>query len=137
MKKILVLLSFILISTFSIAQNNNFSDSNPPNIKDVSFDKDNIILNKKISYKYDRNEDLFTIKNIDGKKLIEGSIKNLGDKKFETTINFLSKNIKFSNPKIIGRNDLIFALVNFNVFNKNGTINELKLEEFIKKYNIL
>ncbi|HLV52353.1 MAG TPA: hypothetical protein VKY44_10450 [Flavobacterium sp.] len=137
MKDYLILFVFMLISNFSIAQHRNFNDSNPPNVTEVSFEKDNIILNGKIAYKYERNENTFVIKNIEDEKLIEGNIENIGYKKFKTIINFLAQNIEFTNPQIVGRNDLIFAFVNFNVFEKDGSINEKRLKLFFKKFNTL
>ena len=94
-------------------------------------------MNEIVSYKYERLDNKFIIKSLEGSEILKGTIENIGYNKFFTKIIFVNLNKEFSNPKIIGRNDLIFALVNFNVFNNDSTINESKLKEFIEKYNTL
>ncbi len=125
---------FNLVAT---AQHRNFSDSNPPHVTEVSFDSEHIILNHKIAYKYERIENHFVIKDKKGQNLIEEDIENIGYQKFKSTIHFLAQDITFSNPEIVGRNDLIFAFVNFNVFEKDGSINEERLKLFVDKFNQL
>lgn len=137
MKKLLLFLVFILSSNLSISQHGDFRDSKKPNVKKVEMEEDLIFLNKKAAYKYKRVGNDFSILKMDGQKIIEGNIENIGKNKFKTLINFIPQNVKFSNSKIVGRNDLVFALVNFNVFEKNGTINEERLKLFLDEYNEL
>ncbi len=135
--KKLFLVVFIFISNSIFSQSRDFSDSLSPNITSVSFNENEIILNEIVSYKYERLDNKFIIKSLEGSEILKGTIENIGYNKFFTKIIFVNLNKEFSNPKIIGRNDLIFALVNFNVFNNDSTINESKLKEFIEKYNTL
>lgn len=136
LKKI-ILVIFISISNFIFSQSRDFNDSNPPNITAVSFKESKIILNNAVAYNYERVEKDFIIKSLEGVDILKGTIENIGNNKFSTKIVFFNLNKEFSNPKIIGRNDLIFAFVNFNVFNKDSFINEARLKEFIDKYNTL
>ena len=59
--------------------------------------------------------------------MITGDITSLGDNKFSSVITFVTFGKKFSNTKIVGRNDLIFALCKNNVFTE-----DFKLREFYK-----
>lgn len=137
MTKYLTLFLLILLSNISFAQHRIFSDSNPSNITDVSFDKDHIILNKKIAYTYQRIENDFTLRNLENEIILEGYIENIAYKTFKTTITFSEPKVDFYNARIVGRNDLIFALVNFNVFNTDGTIDPKRLALFIQNFNEL
>ena len=105
-------------------------------ITDVSFKGTEIILNKKHAFNYQKDGNHFSILTLDDQKIIEGDISSLGDGKFSSLITFLPDR-KFSNEKIIGRNQLIFALVEKNVFNKDFSINGENLDEFFKEYNQL
>ncbi|MDM1046268.1 hypothetical protein HX004_15705 [Myroides sp. 1354] len=134
-KHLIIIIFLLLFSLVGTAQHRNFSDSNPPHVTEVSFDSQHIILNHKIAYKYERIENHFIIKDKEGQNIIEGDIENIGYQRFKSTIHFLAQDITFSNPEIVGRNDLIFAFVNFNVFEKDGSINEERLKLFFEKFN--
>lgn len=103
----------------------------------VKFETDKIILNNKPAFNYSKVSNYFTISDLDGKELINGDITALGDNKFSSVITFVTFGKKFSNAKIVGRNDLIFALCKNNVFTEDFKINEVKLNEFFDKYNEL
>lgn len=103
----------------------------------VKFETDKIILNNKPAFNYSKTYNYFTISDLDGKELITGDITPLGDNKFSSVITFVTFGKKFSNAKIVGRNDLIFALCENNVFTKDFKINEEKLNAFFEKYNEL
>lgn len=103
----------------------------------VKFETDKIILNNKPAFNYSKTQNYFTISDLDGKELINGDITAIGDNKFSSVITFLTFEKKFSNAKIVGRNDLIFALCENNVFTEDFKIDEAKLTEFFEKYNEL
>ncbi len=103
----------------------------------VKFETDKIILNNKPAFNYNKLYNYFTISDLNGKELITGDITALGKNKFSSVINFVTFDKKFSNAKIIGRNELIFALCENNVFTEDFKINEEKLTEFFEKYNEL
>ena len=103
----------------------------------VKFETDKIILNNKPAFNYSKVQNYFTISTLDGKELIKGTITALGDNKFSSVITFVTFEKKFSNTKIVGRNDLIFTLCENNVFTEDFKINEVKLTEFFEKYNEL
>jgi len=105
-------------------------------IKDVSFNGTEIKLNNKHAFNYQKDGNHFAILTLDNQKIIEGDISSLGDGKFTSLITFLPDR-KFSNEKIVGRNQLIFALVEKNVFNKDFSINSENLDEFLKENNQL
>ncbi len=103
----------------------------------VEFTKEDIVLNNKIAFKYSKEGNRFEIFDLNNKSLIVGNIKSIGNGKFSSIIVFQTLGQQFSNSRIIGRNDLIFALCENNVFTKDLDINEDKLKEFIKRYNEL
>jgi hypothetical protein len=103
----------------------------------VKFETDKIILNNKPAFNYSKVYNSFTISDLDGKELITGDITALGENNFSSVITFVTFDKKFSNAKIVGRNDLIFALCQNNVFTKDFKINEEKLNAFFEKYNEL
>lgn len=133
MKKILLitllLLSFIKLS----AQETEKKQI----ITAVKFETDKIILNNKPAFNYNKVYNYFTISDLDGKELIKGDITALGDNIFSSVITFVTFEKQFSNAKIVGRNDLIFALCENNVFTEDFKINEEKLTAFFEKYNEL
>lgn len=103
----------------------------------VKFEEDNIILNNKVAFKYSKVGNDFVINDLDGNEIIKGSITQIGDKKYTSVITFVTINKEFSNKKIIGRNDLIFAMCENNVFTKKFEIDPDKLSAFLEKYNEL
>ncbi len=106
-------------------------------ITKVKFETDKIILNDKPAFNYSKVYNYFTISDLNGKELITGDITSLGNNKFSSVITFVTFGKKFSNTKIVGRNELIFALCENNVFTVDFKINEEKLNVFFEKYNEL
>ncbi|MGH2564538.1 MAG: hypothetical protein ACRDE5_08495 [Ginsengibacter sp.] len=98
---------------------------------------DKIILNNKLAYNYTRNGNDFIISDLEGKELIKDSIISLGNGKFSSIITFVTVGKDFSNSKIIGRQQLIFALCENNIIKEDFTIDEEKLTAFLEKYNEL
>lgn len=103
----------------------------------IELETDKIILNNKLAYNYSRNNNDFTISDLDGKELIKGSITSLGNGNFSSILTFVTIGKEFSNAKIIGRQEIIFALCNNNVITKNFKIDKKKLRLFFEKYNEL
>lgn len=66
--------------------------------------------------------------------IISGEIRKI-DNEWVSKIQFHSVEKSFSNKKIIGRNNLIFALVESNVIGENFEIQKDKLLKFIEKFN--
>jgi len=135
--KILNLIFLVLLLSFSnnklFAQKENKEQA----IKAVQFETDKIILNNKLAYNYKKNDNNFSILDLQNKEIISGQITSLGDGKFSSIITFTASGKQFSNEKIIGRNNLIFALAEYNVINEDFTIDEERLSSFILKYNQL
>jgi hypothetical protein len=103
----------------------------------VTFSGNDILIdgNKCFTYKKDGND--FMISDAASKPLITGSIfKNILGR-FESKIRFLQVNKDFSNKNIVGRNDLVFSLVNNKVIGTDCRIDTEKLENFIKENNEL
>lgn len=69
--------------------------------------------------------------------MIKVSITAQGNGKFSSIITFLTIGKEFSNKKIIGRQEIIFALCDNNIINDNFKIDEIKLINFFEKYNEL
>jgi len=133
MKKILLIIILLLSFINLSAQETEKKQI----ITAVKFETDKIILNNKPAFNYSKAQNYFTISDLDGKELINGDITAIGDNKFSSVITFLTFEKKFSNAKIVGRNDLIFALCENNVFTEDFKIDEAKLTEFFEKYNEL
>ncbi|MCL9810095.1 hypothetical protein [Flavobacterium luminosum] len=133
MKKLLLISILILSFTNLIAQEAKEKQI----ITAVKLEADKIILNNKIAYNYTRNGNDFLISNLDGKELIKGSITSHGDGKFSSVITFVTFGKDFSNAKIIGRKEIIFALCENNIIKDNFEIDEVKLASFFEKYNEL
>ena len=133
MKKILFFVIFIL----SFANLKAQESKDVQIITAVKLEADKIILNNKIAYNYTRNGNDFLISKLDGKELIKGSITSLGDGKFSSIITFVTIGKEFSNEKIIGRKEVIFALCENNVIKENFELDEAKLNLFFEKYNEL
>lgn len=133
MKKKVLLLIFVLSFANVIAQKSRESQI----ITAIKLEADKIILNNKLAYNYNRNGNDFVISNLDGKELIKGSITAQGNGKFSSIITFLTIGKEFSNKKIIGRQEIIFALCENNIIKDNFEIDETKLTKFFEKYNEL
>jgi hypothetical protein len=133
MKKILFFAIFILSFVNLKAQ----ESKDVQIITAVKLEADKIILNNKTAYNYTRNGNDFLISKLDGKELIKGSITSLGNAKFSSIITFVTIGKEFSNEKIIGRKEVIFALCENNVIKENFELDEAKLKLFFEKYNEL
>jgi hypothetical protein len=100
----------------------------------VTFSKDSIVINNTTCFSYAKTDSNFSIKSLDGKPLITGSVKNVAPGKFSTNYSFLTVNKEFHNDRINGRNALIFALVQNDVISA-CQLKEDKLLKFIRKNN--
>ncbi|HEY4209103.1 MAG TPA: hypothetical protein VGM31_19900 [Puia sp.] len=103
--------------------------------QNVGFKGDSIYISGKPCLLYKRMGNDFIIYKLDSSKLIEGSVENVGPNTFKTTYHFPTIDRKFSNPKINGRNALIFALVQNKILAASGELDAVKLVRFIEKYN--
>jgi len=133
MKKLLL----ISILTLSFVNTNAQKSNEKQIITAVSLKADQIILNNKLAYNYTRTGNDYLISNLEGKELIKGSITSHGDGKFSSIISFVTIGKDFSNEKIIGRKEIIFALCENNVIKENFEFDEAKLVSFFEKYNQL
>jgi hypothetical protein len=133
MKKTLVFLILLL----SFINLNAQTSKEEPNITAIKLESDKIILNDQLAYRYNRNNNDFTITDLTGKELIKGSITSHGNGKFSSVLTFGAFGKEFSNAKIIGRKEIIFALCDNNVISKDFKIDEEKLGLFFAKYNEL
>jgi hypothetical protein len=106
-------------------------------ITSVQFEPEKIILNEKHAFNYIKQGNNFQISNLKNVMLISGKITPVEKGKFTSLIYFATVDKQFQNPKIIGRNDLIFALCENNVITSDFEIDGEKLQEFINKYNQL
>lgn len=129
---LILFLALIVFNTSSSAQ-----EKEKRIIKDVTFEANKIILNKKLAYNYLKDGNSFSISNLTGEEIIKGEITSLGEGKFSSIITFEKIGKQFSNDKMIGRNALIFALCDNNVIQNNFELDESKLNEFLEKYNQL
>ncbi len=132
MKKI-IFIALLVLSTSLKAQESNDEQI----IKAVKLETDKIFLNNQLAYNYSRVDNDFVISTLDGKEFIKGSISSDENGNFSSIITFVTVGKKFSNKKIIGRKEIIFALCENNVLKENFEINELKLTEFFQKFNEL
>ncbi|PTX62293.1 hypothetical protein C8N46_103393 [Kordia periserrulae] len=129
LKNRIVLFTICLLSSYLVMAQKN--------ITEVQFEKDKIILNGKKAFDYRKEGNNYAILDLKGNELITGEIRKNDKGKWFSIITFKMVDKTFSNKKIIGRNHLIFALAEENVFQKNLKINKEKLLEFIQKYNEL
>jgi len=106
-----------------------------PIIKQIGFNDGKISLNKKVVFYYLTVGNDFIIKDLKDNEIIKGSITHLGDNKFSNIITFVPLNKQLYSEKIIGRNQLFFALCKDNVINENFEIDEVKLNHFIEENN--
>ena len=106
-------------------------------IKKVQFEKNEIVLNGKKAFEYQKAGNDFTILDLNGNELITGKISQNESGEWSSLIDFKTVNKTFSNKKIIGRNHLIFALTEENIIKRDFEIDKKKLLKFIKKHNEL
>jgi hypothetical protein len=133
MKKILVL-SLLMLTFINVYSQKSKEEQI---IKAVKLEADKIILNNKLAFNYSRNGNDYSISNLDGKEIIKGIITSLGEGNFSSVITFVTIGKEFSNKKIIGRKEIIFALCENNVIKENFELDEAKLTLFFEKYNEL
>lgn len=103
----------------------------------VEFPKDNpniILLNDKHAFNYIKNGNYFEILSLNNEKLIVGNIFK-EDETWKSIIEFKTVNKSFSNSKIIGRNELMFSLIESDVINENFELDTEKLLVYIEKFN--
>lgn len=132
MRKLIICLLIFTLGIFKInAQNSN----NDRIITAVSFDKEKIILNNVNCYNYLREGNDFKILDLNQKEIIIGKVEKNSNDEFECVVTFVEINKQFSNKKMIGRNGIIFGLVNSNVIEKNFEFNKEKLNKFIEEFN--
>lgn|SRR5690606_20568016 len=105
------------------------------NITAVKFDKENIILNNQLAFNYQKSGNNFSIFNLKNIEIIKGEIYSLGNGKFTNKVTFILQEKEFTSSKIVGRNQLFFALAENNVINKDFSIDEEKLTVFLNKFN--
>lgn len=132
MRKLIICM---LIFSFGILKINAQNLNNDKIITSVSFDKEKIILNDENCYNYIREGNEFKILDLNQKELITGKVEKNSNDEFECVVTFVEINKKFSNKKMIGRNGIIFGLVNNNVIEKNFEFNKEKLNKFIEEFN--
>lgn len=131
------ILIFGCTTSKNLTKSKTNSNKVPPIITNVKFEKDKIFLDNLHCYNYKLDGYSFIISDLNNVEIVRGLITPQGDSEFSSVITFVTLNTKFSNKKIIGRNDLIFALCQNNVLEKNCTINEEKLKEFLVQFNEL
>ncbi|MCW4468730.1 hypothetical protein OGH69_07140 [Flavobacterium sp. MFBS3-15] len=135
------IIRFIIPVLFLTAVINSAKAQEKKTITEVKFEANEIILNNEHAFNYIRKENKFVIQDRKGNNLIYGEITSSTDGGFSSWIRFLTikDNIEqqFYNEKIVGRNDLIFALCENNVITKDFELDNEKLKEFIKKFNQL
>lgn len=134
MRKLIFILLLFTFGTFKINAQNSNGDRN---ITMVSFEGEKIVLNNVNCYNYIREENEFKIVDLNQKELIIGVLEKNSNDEVVCIVTFVEINQKFSNKKMIGRNGIIFGLVNDNVIEKNFEFNQKKLKKFIKKFNEL
>jgi hypothetical protein len=105
------------------------------NITAVKFDKENIILNNQLAFNYQKNGNNFSIFDLKNIEIIKGEIYSLGNGTFTNKVTFILQEKEFTSSKIVGRNQLFFALAENNVINTDFSIDEKKLNDFINKFN--
>jgi len=100
-----------------------------PNIAEVDFSPSAISIGGHKCFNYKKEGNTFTVSDLNGNPLFVGNIRKNVSGKFESAISMVAIGQTFRNRKIVGRNDLIFALVNFGVI-RNCTIDEAALKNF-------
>ncbi len=103
----------------------------------VNFTEKEIFVNDSKCFNYAKKGNEFSISDLGGKEIIKGTIRKNVMGKFESTIYFLQGAKTFTNKKIIGRNDLVFSLVNNGIIGKDCLLDQEKLKKFIAENNEL
>ena len=129
-KKKLLILVILMISLNTINAQKRI-------IEKVKFEHNEIILNDKKAFNYQKNGNDFAILDLEGNELVTGQIRKNDKGEWTSLIYFKIVDKTFSNKKIIGRNHLIFALAEANIIKKNFKFDKKRLLKFIKKYNEL
>jgi hypothetical protein len=119
---------------FSV-QNTLAQKKSNPDITQVEFEESKIILNKKHAFNYYKEGNDFIISDLNDNQVIMGTVTPIGNKKFTSKFYFVTIGKEFHNKEIIGRNDLIMALCQYNVINKKLEIDNKKLEAFVEANN--
>lgn len=132
MRKLIICILIFTVGIFKINAQNSNKDRI---ITSVTFDKEKIILNDVNCYNYLREGNEFKILDLNQKEVITGKVEKNSNNEFECIVTFVEINKKFSNKKMIGRNGIIFGLVNNNVIEKNFEFNIEKLNKFIEEFN--
>ena len=128
-------LYLLFLSLAFTVQYTNAQQKLKPEITQVEFGEKTIILNKKHAFNYYREDNDFVISDLNDNPIITGKITPLGNKKFVSKIYFVTIGKEFHNKKIVGRNELIMALCQYNVITKDFEINNERLYDFIYKNN--
>lgn len=127
----------LLFSLFVFLSFSNIIHAQKKIITQIEFKENQIILNNKKAFDYNKNGNDFSILDSDGNILITGRISMNENGEWQSIIDFKTVDKKFSNKKIIGRNHLIFALAESNIIKKNFELDNKKLLKFIEKNNEL
>jgi hypothetical protein len=135
--KIIMKTFIALIFTLLLSHVNAQEAKAERNVTAVKFADTKILLNEIHCYNYIKNGNDFTITDLSKKELISGHIQRNFEGAFESLIDFKIIGQKFTNKTIVGRNDLIFRLVNYDVFKKDCAIDVAKLKAFVAEFNQL
>ncbi len=138
---LLIAFGFILIPAYLAGQTKNDAikskDKKDEEINNIEFKTDKVYLEDKLCFNYFLHKGEFSIMDINNKDLITGKITATGPGEFSSVIHFLTIDMSFHNDKIIGRNDIILALVDNLIIDRNCNIDNEKLLKFVKENNQL
>jgi len=138
---IIIVVFYILTPIFLIGQSKHDqkeeNDKREYKIDNIEFDKNKIYLEGNLCFNYLLNNGEFAIMDLNSKNIITGKITSLENGNFTSLINFVIIDKKFHNDKIIGRNDIIFALIENFVIDRNCNIDIEKLIKFVEENNQL
>ena len=101
----------------------------------INFTETEIFINDAKCFNYSKKGNDFSIADNNGKEIIKGVIRKNLRGSFESVIMFLNVGKTFTNKKVIGRNDLIFSLINYKVIGPGCQFNIEKLNKFIEENN--
>ena len=101
---------------------------------EVVFSPTQINIGGQACFNYKKEGNRFTISDINGKPLFVGDIHKNVLGKFESSISFVLIGRQFHNPHIVGRNDLMIALVAAGVISRCNVDSD-KLKAFYLKHN--
>lgn len=102
---------------------------------EVNFTDKQIFLGEAKCFNYVKQGNDFTITDSNNKEIIKGIVRKNLTGGFESLILFVDAKETFTNKKIVGRNDLILALVKNKVIDANCRFDMEKLSKFIKEYD--